>query len=49
MKFNKNRLVSLMLFSVGVISIIREKDLTFMIFAALIAVPLFFAKKNYIV
>lgn len=44
----KNKLCALALIIVGIGPIYLENDATFMIFALLIGIPLFFAKQNHI-
>lgn len=44
----KNKLCALALIIIGIGPIYLENDATFMIFALLIGLPLFFAKQNHI-
>lgn len=44
----KNKIVSVMLAAVGYASTLIENDGTAFLFLLMFAVPLFFAKKNYI-
>ena len=43
-----NKLVALVLFIIGILSVILSHDITFFIFSLLISIPLFFAKQNWI-
>ena len=46
----KNKLYSIVLTILGLISVkLTEGDITVLVFMELIAIPLFFAKENYIV
>ena len=45
----KNKLCTLALIIVGIVPIYLENDATFMTFALLIGIPLFFSKQNHIV
>jgi hypothetical protein len=47
-KLLKNKLYSLVLILIGLVSILIERDGTFFIFALMIGLPLFFAKENWI-
>lgn len=42
-----NKLWSIVIVLVGVLSVIPENDITGLIFTLLIAIPLFFAKENW--
>ena len=44
----KNKLYALVLILIGLVPILIERDVTFFIFALMIGLPLFFAKKNWI-
>ena len=44
----KNKIYSLILIGVGALSVLIEYDGTFFIFALMLGLPLFFAKKNWI-
>lgn len=44
----KNKIFALMLIAVGVASVLIDMDATFLIFILMFAVPLFFAKENWI-
>lgn len=44
----KNKIMSIILMVIGVLSIFIEGDATFTIFSLMIGLPLFFAKKNWI-
>lgn len=44
----KNKIYSLILIGIGALSILIGYDSTFFIFALMIGLPLFFAKKNWI-
>lgn len=48
MKNVKNKKVSALLLSVGVFTTLMSKDATFLVWAVVIGVPLFFAKQNWI-
>lgn len=45
----KNKLYALILISIGWLSIIPERDGTFLVFALMLGLPLFFSKENWIV
>lgn len=44
----KNKLYSLILIAIGVLPILLDRDGTFLIFALMLGIPLFFAKENWI-
>ena len=44
----KNKIVAVALLAITLLPSIIDKDGTALVFIALIAIPLFFAKKNYI-
>lgn len=48
MKTLKNKLCAVVLLICGYLSVLIDKDATALVFLALIAVPLFFAKENWI-
>ena len=43
----KNKLCATLLIAVGIASTMVEKDITFLVFAGCIGIPLFFAKENW--
>ncbi len=45
----KNKIYSLLLILIGVVSILIDRDGTFFIFALMIGLPMFFSKENWIV
>ena len=45
----KNKLYALILIGIGWLSIIPERDGTFLVFALMLGLPLFFSKKNWVV
>lgn len=45
----KNKVYAIGLEIIGIISVFPEKDITALIFIQMFALPLFFAKENYIV
>lgn len=47
-KLIKNKIYSLLLIGIGVLSILIEYDATFFIFSLMLGVPIFFAKENWI-
>lgn len=48
MKTLKNKLYAVVLLICGCLPVLIDKDATVLVFLALIAVPLFFAKENWI-
>lgn len=48
MKTLKNKIYALVLMGAGMIPVLIDRDCTFLILAACFAVPMFFAKKNWI-
>lgn len=44
----KNKLVAIALIAIGLLAMFLVRDATFLVFAMIIGIPLFFAKKNYI-
>ena len=44
----KNKLVAIALITIGLLVMFLVGDATFLVFAMIIGIPLFFAKKNYI-
>lgn len=44
----KNKVCALLLLMVGVVPILIEGDASFLVFAACLGIPLFFAKRNWI-
>lgn len=48
MKTRKNKLFALAMLGFGVLTVVLDGDGTFLIFALLIGLPLFFAKENWI-
>lgn len=44
----RNKLYSLILILIGVMSILIDQDVTFFIFSLMLGLPLFFAKENWI-
>ena len=48
MKTLKNKLYAVVLLICGYLTLLMEKDATALVFLALVAVPLFFAKENWI-
>lgn len=47
-KLIKNKIYSAILIFIGILSIMIDGDATFLVFALFLAIPLFFAKKNWI-
>lgn len=45
----KNKIYSVLLMLIGIIPILIGKDSTFLVFALIIGIPLFCAKKNWII
>lgn len=45
----KNKLYALILIGIGWLSIIPERDGTFLVFALMLGLPLFFSKENWII
>ena len=45
----KNKLYALILIGIGWLSIIPERDGTFLVFALMFGLPLFFSKENWVV
>ena len=43
-----NKLVALVLFILGLLSVVLSNDITFFVFSLLISIPLFCAKQNWI-
>lgn len=48
MKTWKNKLYALVLLACGYLCVLIEKDATALVFLAMLAVPLFFAKENWV-
>ena len=44
----KNKIMAVVLVALGILSLCWTMDATFLVFAGLIALPLFLAEKNYI-
>jgi len=44
----KNKIYSFVLILIGVVPILTERDGTFLLFALMIGLPLFFSKENWI-
>lgn len=44
----KNKLYSILLIGIGVLSILIEYDATFFVFSLMLGIPLFFARENWI-
>lgn len=44
-----NKLVALVFLFIGIVTVVLSHDVTFFVFSLLIAVPLFFEKRNWIV
>ena len=44
----KNKVLALLLLSCGVLTRMATDDATFLLFVSFVAIPLFFARKNYI-
>ncbi len=44
----KNKLYALILIGLGWLSILPDRDGTFLVFISMIAIPLFFSKENWI-
>ena len=47
MKTWKNKLYALVLLALGYLSVLVENDATVLVFLAMFAIPLFFAKENW--
>lgn len=48
MKTWKNKLCAIVLLACGYIGVLLENDATALVFFAMIAIPLFFAKENWV-
>ena len=43
-----NKLIAILLIAIGVVPVLLDKDATFLVFALILAVPMFFSKRSWV-